>query len=296
MRARQLKLVNLLIWSGVLLLLLGIQLNLSYFAPYINSVIHTAEIPTAPPMTVARAESEQDAVVLLPFEDSPGTGGKSVQVNAPTVVATWTPTPMPTPVVLPTSTPLPPRPTLTAVLPTPTLVPPTATPVPPMSTPSRQGTLPTRIRIVDINLDAPVVPIGWEVTRVDGIDQAMWQVPDWHAAGWHNTSAKIGVPGNTVLNGHNTTRGEVFRDIYTLEPGALIEVDGADGALYTYRVHDVYILPEAGQPIEVRMQNALYIQPTEDERLTLVTCHPYGSLRNRLIVIAYPVSTLAEGE
>jgi sortase (surface protein transpeptidase) len=48
------------------------------------------------------------------------------------------------------------------------------------------------------------------------------------------------------------------------------------------------ILPEAGQPLEVRVENAKYILPTEDERVTLVTCHPYGSLRNRLIVIAYP--------
>ena len=47
---------------------------------------------------------------------------------------------------------------------------------------------------------------------------------------------------------------------------------------------------DAGLPLEVRVKNASYIQPTRDERLTLVTCHPYGSLRNRLIVIARPVS------
>ncbi|NBD36693.1 MAG: hypothetical protein GVY30_11950, partial [Chloroflexi bacterium] len=32
-----------------------------------------------------------------------------------------------------------------------------------------------------------------------------------------------------------------------------------------------------------------HIQPTEDERLTLVTCHPYGSIANRLLVVAHPV-------
>ena len=57
---------------------------------------------------------------------------------------------------------------------------------------------------------------------------------------------------------------------------------------HTYAVTEVLILPEAGQPLEVRIENAHYVLPTDDERLTLVTCHPYGSLQNRLIVFAYP--------
>ncbi len=165
------------------------------------------------------------------------------------------------------------------------------------------GTLPARIRIPAIGVDAPVVPIGWEVVNVDDLDsqngsegQAMWQVPDRYAAGWHKTSAKLGVPGNTVLNGHNTMNGEVFRYVYKLEPGAFILMDDKNGATYTYQVQHVYILPEAGQPMEVRVQNARYIQATEDERLTLVTCHPYGSLRNRLVVIAFPASGSEERE
>lgn len=108
-----------------------------------------------------------------------------------------------------------------------------------------------------------------------------------YAAGWHETSAPFGMPGNTVLNGHNTTNGEVFRDLYTLENGDAIVV--YSGSLSrTYAVSETLVLPEAGQPLKVRIENARYIQPTEDERLTLVTCHPYGSLRNRLIVIARP--------
>jgi len=111
-----------------------------------------------------------------------------------------------------------------------------------------------------------------------------------YAAGWHETSAPLGVPGNTVLNGHNTTNGEVFRDLYTLEIEDTITVY-ADDASYTYAVTETLLLPEAGQPLDVRRQNARYVMPTGDERLTLVTCHPYGSLRYRLIVIARPVAT-----
>jgi len=108
-----------------------------------------------------------------------------------------------------------------------------------------------------------------------------------YAAGWHETSAPPGVGGNTVLNGHNTTYGEVFRDLYTLEVGDAITVYSGDTP-HEYTVAEVLILPEAGQPLEVRIGNARYILPTDDERLTLVTCHPYGSLRYRLIVIARP--------
>jgi len=95
------------------------------------------------------------------------------------------------------------------------------------------------------------------------------------------------MPGNTVLNGHNTTNGEVFRDLYTLEARDTIIAYSGDTP-YTYIVTEVLILPEADQPLEVRLENAHYILPTGDERLSLVTCHPYGSLRYRLIVIAKP--------
>ncbi len=199
-----------------------------------------------------------------------------------------------------TSVAAPPSPTATALPPTATAVPaiaaqpipptPTESPTPPVSptpTPHR-GTRPRHIRIPAIDLDAPVVPIGWKAVEIGGAQQPVWDVPDWRAAGWHRTSAELGVPGNTVLNGHNTSKGEVFRDLYKLEVGALILIEGEDGKTYTYRVGEKHILPEAGQPLEVRLKNASYIQPTEDERVTLVTCHPYGSLANRLVIVAYP--------
>jgi len=116
-----------------------------------------------------------------------------------------------------------------------------------------------------------------------------------YAAGWHETSAPLGMPGNIVLNGHNTTNGEVFRDLYTLEAGDTIIVYSGD-VPYTYAVSEILILPEAGQPLEVRLENARYVTTTDDERLTLVTCHPYGSLRYRLIAIAHPAVSLEDRE
>lgn len=149
---------------------------------------------------------------------------------------------------------------------------------------------PTRIVIPAIGVDAPVIPVSRYTLEVAGRAQMGWNVPDRYAAGWHETSAPLGRSGNTVLNGHNTTNGEVFRDLYTLRPGDVVIVYSEETS-YTYTVSQTLILPEAGQPLEVRRSNARYIMPTEDERLTLVTCHPYGSLRNRLIVIARPVQS-----
>jgi sortase A len=160
----------------------------------------------------------------------------------------------------------------------------------PSPTPTSTPALPSRIVIPSIGVDAPVVPISWHTIEVNGQEQPAWDVPDMYAVGWHETSASLGLHGNTVLNGHNTTNGEVFRDLYTMEAGDTIVVYSEDTP-YTYTVAEVLILPEAGQSLEVRLENARYILPTEEERLTLVTCHPYGSLRNRLIVVAHPTVT-----
>jgi LPXTG-site transpeptidase (sortase) family protein len=148
---------------------------------------------------------------------------------------------------------------------------------------------PLRIVIPDINLDAPVMVSRWITHTEDGMVRGAWEVPDVRAAGWHENSAPLGQPGNTVLNGHNTTRGEVFRDLYTLNPGnGLIAYAGTMS--YTYSVSETIVLREYGEPLEVRVANARFIMPTSDERLTLVTCHPYGSLQNRLVVIARPLA------
>jgi len=193
------------------------------------------------------------------------------------------------------SSPTPPRETVNAVAgqpvapeATPTLTParpePTGgVPLTPVPTPAR----PTRIVIPSIQVDAPVVGVTWRRGEPNSGGALMWDVPDQRAAGWHETSAPLGMPGNTVLNGHNTTRGEVFRDLYRMAIGDGITVYAGD-VPFTYTVTEVLILKEGGQPLDVRLENARYIEPTTDERLTLVTCHPYGSLVDRLVIVAMP--------
>lgn len=274
---RRLKVANILLWSGTILLIVGLGLIAPRLSLYASTFLATNQIPTAPVLPPSVAADPQDPV-LLPFvEEVEAVVEEEDLAILPPQDATSTIAPTPAPTSAAEQEGDEPQHT--------------ATPRPsPTAAPVWEGTTPVQVRIPSIRLDAPVVPIGWTVVRQGGQQYALWDVPDWRAAGWHNTSAPIGVPGNTVLNGHNATRGEVFRDLYKVEIGAVVEIVTEDGDVYTYRVAEKYILPEAGQPLDVRMQNARYIQDTADERLTFVTCHPYGSLANRLLVIAFPDS------
>lgn len=146
---------------------------------------------------------------------------------------------------------------------------------------------PTRLVIPAISVDALVVPISQRPLNADGVSLAIPQVPARGAAGWHDGSAALGVAGNTVLSGHNAGFGEVFRDLYLLEDGDMIIAYSGDTP-YVHTVSQVVLLREEGQSVEARRRNARYVEQTSDERLTLVTCHPYGSLRYRLVVIAHP--------
>ena len=157
----------------------------------------------------------------------------------------------------------------------------------PTSVPTPVPAVPDRLFISAIKLDAPVVPVTRTMIWANGQKQPTFTIPQTRAVGWHETSAPLGVAGNTVLNGHNTGSGEVFRDLYKVKEKDTILVYSGE-TFYHYVVTQILVLPEIGEPLAVRVKNASYIQPSEDERLTLVTCHPYGSLRNRLVVIAHP--------
>ncbi len=146
---------------------------------------------------------------------------------------------------------------------------------------------PKRIVIPSLEVDAPVADVGLSAFESGGQTYYQWQVPSAYEAGWHNSSAPLGQPGNTVLNGHHNIFGEVFGKLVDVQVGEEIVIYDAEKA-HSYTVSEVMILPERDQPLEVRLENAQWIQPTDDERLTLVTCWPYNDNSHRLIVVAYP--------
>jgi len=150
------------------------------------------------------------------------------------------------------------------------------------------GSQPKRLTIPKLGIDAPVSRVQLYSREQDGQTYYQWQVPRSYEIGWHETSALLGTNGNTVLNGHNNIYGQIFRDLIDLEIGEEIIVYD-DVRPYTYQVTQREIMPENGQPLEVRLENAKWIKPTSDERLTLVTCWPFTTNSHRLVVIAKPV-------
>ena len=147
--------------------------------------------------------------------------------------------------------------------------------------------IPTRIVIPSLRVDAPVLPVGWSMGWLEGDEIGVWDVPNERAAGWHEDSALLGQVGNTVLNGHNTTHGEVFRDLYRLRENDVVRVY-TDDKPYHYRVAHSTTFREVGQPMDVRRQHAELLGTSDDERLTLITCHPYGSTTHRLVITCFP--------
>jgi len=240
---------------------------------------------------------------------------------------TATPIPLPASATLaPTSTPQPtathtaPAPTSTATAeqsptpqPTDAVPTPTASPSPALTirprpivpTPTASPEVPVRLVVPDLNIDAKVVEMGWEVVNTAAGPQSDWVIPK-NAAGHHINSATMDQPGNLVLSGHNNIDGKVFEaismawddatrarvDEFTdrsdILKGRKIQLFTAIGKPVDYTITDFFRLRDSGVSLAQRMQNARFVEPTVESRLTIVTCWPPWSNTHRLVVIAKP--------
>lgn len=151
--------------------------------------------------------------------------------------------------------------------------------------------VPRWLVIEKIDLYAPIEPAQVRYIRVENQIFEQWRAPENGAVGWHSTSARLGEAGNTVLNGHHNTKGEVFRRLEEVEVGDIILVIG-ERTIFRYVVVNRLILPELNQKPEKRLENARWIAPSDDERLTIVSCYPIYSNTHRLILVARPVDRL----
>ncbi len=164
----------------------------------------------------------------------------------------------------------------------------TPVPAPTARAPSPANRPPDRIVAPSIKLDARVVEMGWRTVRRGQGEVTEWIVPSF-AAGFAIGSALPGQVGNTVLSGHHNIEGKVFEHLIHLSPGDPVSLYVGD-TLYSYTVDEKFLLREEGVSAEQRLQNAQWIAPTTDERLTLVTCWPPTGNTYRLIVIARPAA------
>jgi sortase A len=167
-----------------------------------------------------------------------------------------------------------------------------APPLAPQPHPINESTarLPNRLEIPAIDVDIPVVELGWsrQENRAGQIFSE-WDVAAY-AAGWHKNSALPGEGGNVVMSGHNNILGAVFRELDQLKKGDTITV-WAGAHLYTYAVDQVVVLPDKNATEEQRILNSGWIGPFEEDRLTLVSCWPRNNNTHRIVVVARPVLT-----
>lgn len=111
---------------------------------------------------------------------------------------------------------------------------------------------------------------GWTV--VQGVTKG-----DLRNGAGHMTSTPLpGQPGNAVISGHRTTYGAPFNNLDELKFGDLIEVETAIG-VHTYAVRETVIV----KPTELWV-----VGDRPGAWLTLTTCNPKLSSRQRLVVFA----------
>lgn len=149
----------------------------------------------------------------------------------------------------------------------------------------------SRILIPRIAVDRKVIEVGWKIEDLNGQQVAIWDVAKY-AVGHHEGTANPGQSGNIVLAGHSGGRAYPFNDIYYLKPRDEI-VLWSSGRQYQYTVTENLLLDETspGVTVEQRRANARYIEPTNEEMVTLVTCWPLtgpNKFNQRVVVRARP--------
>jgi sortase A len=130
--------------------------------------------------------------------------------------------------------------------------------------PIQDGDSLTRLLIPDIGVDVVVV----EGTSANALRAG---------AGHYRSTPLPCEQGNVGIAGHRTTYGRPFNQLDVLQPGALITLEIPIGTC-TYRVSEV--------PFVVLPGDTYVLDNTATPTLTLTTCHPKGSARERLIVRA----------
>jgi sortase A len=127
-----------------------------------------------------------------------------------------------------------------------------------------------------------IAAIELDVAMVEGVRRRDLKKGPGHLSG----SPLPGQPGNAVVSGHRTTYGAPFGDIGELAPGDRIEVETALGV----HVYEVREAPDRCRDEEglcvVKPTDLWVTEPLEGAWLTLTTCHPKFSARQRLIVFA----------
>lgn len=130
-----------------------------------------------------------------------------------------------------------------------------------------------RVQTGDSLTRIKIPKIGVDVVVVEGTSASALRAGAGH---YPQTPLPCEV-GNVAIAGHRTTFGKPFSNLDKLAEGDVIILETPIGAC-TYEV--------AKAPFVVAPNDLSVVAPTPERALTLTTCHPRGSARQRLIVTA----------
>lgn len=255
-------------WVGELLILFGILLlGLALLTLPAGAVFR------APPNDVIALPN--DAVAPPTSQSTPAspvaTAVPSLVAMVPTATPPVKPTPSPTPTVSAIATPAPATPpAVSQPLPTPASPPPAA----------------THIAIPSVGIDANVQEVGYQLVSINGQQVRQLQVAAY-AAGHDELSANPGTGGNVVIAGHDDWKGEVFKNLHDVKLGDPVLLT-TPAATHRYVVTGIFYRQYTDTSLTDRLAAGQFLAPMPEERVTLVTCWPYGVDTHRLIVVAKP--------
>jgi sortase A len=148
----------------------------------------------------------------------------------------------------------------------------TTTVAPPTLPPVQEGDAIAQLQIPSIGVDWYVVA----GVRVEDLQKGPGHYPD---------TPRPGQEGNVAIAGHRTTYGAPFSRIDELQPGEEIALTTVTGR-FVYRVTGQKVVPPT---------DASVLDPTPTPSLTLTSCHPKYSARERIIVTAEFDAGAAQG-
>ncbi len=131
----------------------------------------------------------------------------------------------------------------------------------------------------------PAIGVDWVV--VQGV--ALADLAD--GPGHYPDSAMPGQVGNTAIAGHRTTHGAPFFRVADLTTGDPIQLR-VPGRTYTYRVTSTEIVQPGQVGVVAPVPDHPGVRPTR-RLLTLTSCNPQYSARERIVVHAELTSTRA---
>ncbi len=138
-------------------------------------------------------------------------------------------------------------------------------------------------------LRVPRLGTDWSKVVLEGVG-----VPDLkRGPGHYPGTALPGQVGNVVVSGHRTTYGAPFQDLDRVRVGDALVLETRTG-WFTYRATGTLIVKPTAIEVTYPVPGRPGVAP-EQRLLTLTTCNPKYSAKQRLVLQARLESTLAKG-